>query len=143
MSGFEIVRSNRARRATEDATRENTGRLATFMEEFVSTGFGEFVVPDRVEFELAFTERPAVSYGYSMDGALLVPTRFPHCGGGVYEWDVSPSGLYLGAWLIVTVDTKSPQLYTDVVEDPGYTIVHDFTFTGYAIKNIPAHLLNR
>ena len=141
MSGFETFQSQRGREAAKATQGENLARLATVISTADSTGWGEFVVPERVDFGLAFIEMPAISHGVSLDGSKLVPTRFPHCDGGVYEWDISPKGLYRGAWVWITVETRGAQLATDVLDDPGYEIVHHFTFVGTAMKDIPAYLL--
>jgi hypothetical protein len=130
------------RRGQIDATRENTARLAISQCSFTSHGWGEFKVPEVAYFTSTFIERPSVSCGSSIDGDLLIPTRFPRVTAGVYRWLTDVKGFYTGAWVYFTIDTQSPYIATTVIADPGYDLIHDVTFIGVAIKALPAHLLD-
>jgi len=83
-----------------------------------------------------------VSYGMSIDGDALVPTRFPRVTAGVYRWLQDTKGFYTGCWVFFVVDTQSSFIATTVTSDPGYDLIHDLSFTGIAAKILPAHLLD-
>lgn len=130
------------RRAHLDAIRENTARLAIAQNSFTTHGWGEFKIPEAAYFTCTFVERPFVSVGSSIDGDLLIPTRFPRVTAGVYRWLRDVKGFYTGAWVYFVVDTQSSFIATTVTDDPGYDLIHDFQFTGIAAKILPAHLLD-
>lgn len=137
--GFQALEQ---RRGQLDAIRENTARLATAQMTFATHGWGEFKLPEVAYFGVTFIERPLVSYGVSVDGDALVPTRFPRVTAGVYKWLQDVKGFYTGAWVFFVVDTQSLFIPTTVTTDPGYDLIHDFQFTGIAAKILPAHLLD-
>lgn len=134
------------RRAWLDAQSENSSRPAVVSVTFDTVGTGEFSLGDSTRFGLAFTEEPGVGYscivlrvspGYDLppeglepdeDGAL-VDASFPRTSGGVFGWRRSKTGLYLGAWLYVTVDSATTR----------YDIRHSFVFTGVGVKRVPPH----
>lgn len=126
---------------------ENSARLAHSFGEVTTSGWGEFAPEDRIEFEAPFLHRPSVSYGASFyesgseDDPGLRDTRFPRCTGLVHDWDIDKNGLYRGCWVLVTVEDRSPFIEpTDPDPDPTYHILHDFTFLGTAMKDIPLAL---
>ena len=148
------------RRGQLEAIRENGSRYASAYVSYQTTGWGEFLSPDCQRFTTTFVKRPSVSHSLSLDGDTLVDGRFPRVTAGVHRWLQDDQGFYIGAWLFFVVETlglQSQSLYvlpTDsdgligtvnmpvpIPPDPKYTIVHDFTFTGVAMKAIPAHLL--
>jgi len=148
------------RRGMLEATRENSARYASAYVSFSTTGWGEFLAPDVQYFTTTFVKRPSVAHAISIDGDTLVDGRFPRVTAGVHKWLTNEQGFYTGAWLFFVVETvglQSQGLYvmpTDsdgligtvnmpvpIPPDPDYTIIHDFTFTGVAMKAIPAHLL--
>ena len=127
---------------------------------FTTTGWGEFEAPDAQYFTTTFVKRPSVAHSFSIDGDTLVDGRFPRVTAGVQKWLQDERGFYTGAWLFFVIETMGMQfqptyvLPTDsdgmvgtvsvpypIPADPNYTIIHDFTFTGIAMKAIPAHLL--
>jgi hypothetical protein len=114
---------------------ENGMRLA-FSWGFASTsGWGEFEIPDAVEFDCAFIDEPAVTYGYSLDGDKLVKKRFPRAWGGVSKWLQDERGFFVGAHVFVVVDTLSPAEIAGVPEaDPNYDLDHTWQFAGTGIK---------
>lgn len=118
---------------------ENSGRLAQAYATYESTGWGEIAFETCFDFELWFIEPPAVTYGFEMDGDTLVDTRFPRCSGGAYKYRRNRQDFYIGAYVFVTVDTKSPYITTTELE-PNYVISHWFTFTGLALKSIGTDL---
>ncbi len=124
---------------------ENSARLAHSFGKFNTTGWGEFLPEDKVDFAGLYLERPAVSYGASFadddEVEKLVTTRYPRCGGVVVRWDKTEKGLYKGAWVAIWVEDRSPFAeLTTPDTDMTYEIVHDFTFLGVATKPIPAAL---
>jgi hypothetical protein len=137
--GFQALEQ---RRGQLDAIRENSARLATAQLSFTTHGWGEFKLPEVAYFSATFIERPSVSYGMSIDGDALIPTRFPRVTAGVYRWLQDVKGFYIGAWVFFVVDTQSPFITTTVTSDPGYDLIHDLQFTGIAAKILPAHLLD-
>lgn len=124
---------------------ENSARLAHAFGQVVTTGWGEFVFEDTIKFDAPYLHKPSVSYGCSLfmqDAAAgLVTGRFPRAGGFVSDWDIDTKGFYRGAWVAVTVETRSPFIQTD---DPSleyeYILAHDFTFLGVAMKDLLGNL---
>lgn len=137
--GFQALEQ---RRGQLDQIRENTSRLATCQLSFHTHGWGEFKLPAVSYFTSTFIERPFVATAVSLDGDKLVDTRFPRVSAGVYRWLQDAKGYYTGAWVYFVVDTQSPFITTTVTGDPGYDLIHDFQFTGIAIKALPSHLLD-
>lgn len=137
--GFQSLQ---ARQAAVDAIRENTSRPALCQLSFKSHGWGEFKYPDAAYFTCTFLERPWVSTGVSIDGDTLVPTRFPRITAGVFKWIQDTRDFYIGAWVFFVVDTQSPYIATTDPQ-PGYDLIHDFTFSGKALKDLPEHLLDK
>lgn len=121
----------------KDQHRENSSRLAISNGFITATGSGEHQESAVIRFGCVFVERPAVAYGWSIDGDLLEENQFPRVSAGVYGWDRDQKGRYLGAFVMVTVDIP-----TGLVEDLSYDIDIDFTFSGIAIKDIPDYLLD-
>lgn len=131
-----------ARRQTIDAIRENSARLATVYQTFVSSGIGDVQPPDAIQFGTTFVDLPSVGYGNTVE-TLLVADRYPRATGGVTKWMRDSKGLYVGAWIYLAVDvpTGPAPIGGGVAPVPIYSITHHFTFTGVAMKNIPANLL--
>lgn len=118
---------------------ENKGRLAYAFGTVQTTGWGEFTFADRIDFQLAFIDRPAfMGCGSSFDPDSvddIRATRFPQSNGTVLRWDIDKHGLYRGCWVIVTVEDRSALMEpTDPDPDPNYVLIHDFTFLGTALK---------
>lgn len=139
---------------------ENSARYASAYVSFKTTGWGEFVSEECQRFTTTFTKRPSVSHSLSLDGDELVEGRFPRVTAGVHKWLQDGDGFYIGAWLFFVIETLGVQAQDTyvlpmseadrvglvvgnfpVVADPMYEIIHDFTFTGIAMKAIPAYLL--
>lgn len=155
--GFEALQQQRAQ-VYRDA--ENAARYASSFVSFKTHGWGEFLSPEAQYFTTTFVKRPSVAHSFSLDGDELVEGRFPRVTAGVHKWLQDEQGFYTGAWLFFVIETMGlefqrtlilPQSESDsvgvatvpypVVPDPMYDIEHDFTFTGIAMKAIPAHLL--
>lgn len=139
---------------------ENAARYASSFVSYKTTGWGQFLAPDAQYFTTTFVERPFVSHAFSLDGDDLVDGRYPRVTAGVHKWLIDGDGFYRGAWLFFVIETLGvqsqptyvlPQSESDTVglvsvpvpipADPNYEILHDFTFTGTAMKAIPAYLL--
>ena len=148
------------RRGQVEAIRENSARYASSYVSYQTTGWGEFLAPDCQRFTTTFVKRPSVAHACSIDGDTLVDGRFPRITAGVHKWLQNDQGFYIGAWLFFVVETFGLQSQPTFVmptdsdgavatvalpyptpADPNYSIIHDFTFTGVAMKAIPAHLL--
>jgi hypothetical protein len=130
------------RRGLVGAIAENSARLAQAYQIFDTTGWGELAFPEPFMFGLTFVEKPIVSYSYEVDDEVtpLVSTRFPRAQGGVYRFLRDPKNFYIGAYCFACVETQSV-LMSVTSDDPNYTLHHHFTFTGNALKDVPAYLL--
>ena len=149
-------------RRRADLTRhgENSARYASSFVSYKTTGWGEFLSEDAQYFTTTFTKRPSVSHSLSIDGDVLVEGRYPRVTAGVHKWLQDERGHYTGAWLFFVIETMGMQAQRTYVlptseservglvsvpvpipADPNYEIIHDFTFTGVAMKAIPAYLL--
>lgn len=119
------------REAWKSQIAENGARLAWAWGSANTTGQGQVVFEDIIEFGLAFTAKPHFSYGCEVlnrsdfvddsGNAQVVPTA----SGCVYEWRKDSRDLYTGAWVAV-----------NVVADGTIRIDHHFTFVGVAIKDL-------
>lgn len=135
---FEAL-ENRRQRIQQVA--ENSARLASSYATFTSTGWGEFRQTTVTRFNLTFITKPIIAYSYEIDGDALVDTRFPRSHGFVYKWQQDSRDYYTGCWVAFVVDTRNPYITTAEL-DPNYDLVHHFTFTGIALKDLPAYLLD-
>jgi hypothetical protein len=157
--GFGALERRRA-----DLTRhhENTARYASSYVSYKTTGWGEFLSDEAQYFTTTFTKRPSVAHSLSLDGDALVEGRYPRVTAGVHKWLQNEKGFYTGAWLFFVVETIGMQAQrtfvmpaseservgvvtvpwtTAIPADPNYEIIHDFTFTGVAMKAIPSYIL--
>ena len=141
-------------------TAENSARYASSFVTFTTTGWGEFQSPDPQLFTTTFIKPPSISHSFYIDGDDLVDGRFPRVSAGVHRWVQNERGFYTGAYLVFVVETMGIQeqrtyvLPTAVdgnvgvvnvpvpaVADPDYKLVHTFTFTGIAMKDLPSSAL--
>lgn len=141
-SYFSAQQSINARLREQQVHRENSSRFAHCLATAQTTGWGEFNLADAITFDAPFIKRPSFTSGASLldddEAAKLRDTRYPRVSAVVKSWDVNPKGLYLGAWVLVTVEDRSALVEPTVFDpDPNYTIVHDFVFLGVAIKMLP------
>jgi hypothetical protein len=141
-SPFEII-ARKDREMTRHA--ENSARLAQSFGVKLTEGWGEFVFDTAITFDAPFLRRPTVSYGWSLldedNAEQLRTSRFPRATGGVIRWDRSSLGFYTGAFVVITVEDRSPFIEpTDPDPNPVYKIVHDFGFLGTAMKDLPSML---
>lgn len=127
-------------RSRVEQSAENSARLAWSVARVTSTGWGEFVMPAVVEFEVTFLEQPVVSYGYALNNDVLVATRYPRSCGFVERWQTNAKGFYTGCWIGLVVETRTTNIDT-LAAEPNYTLDHHFTFTGVAYKDLPQTLL--
>lgn len=140
-SWLETWRGTEERRGLLAQNYENSTRLGWALGGATTTGWGEFEIPERVDFDMNFIQEPHMHYGYSVDSDTLVATRFPRSWGFVARWDINADGHYVGFWPGIVVDTQSYALPTAEPE-PGYTIKHYFTFIGTAMKDLPDIIAN-
>jgi hypothetical protein len=151
-----IVGAFEQHRGKVEQTRENTARLAQSFGSFETRGDGEFILSEAHLFGCTFTERPVVSYGYSLTEESEPPLfgRLPQCVGGVSLWITNPKGFYVGAYTFFVVNCQTVLTTTPPPEGedpppvppadqptPIYIIEHDMTFTGIALKDLPDYLL--
>jgi len=129
------LRGLQQQRAFVTQTRENSTRFAQTFGRFTTTGWGEVAFEDMFDFGLSFIEEPFVAYSSSIDSDALIDTRFPRATGGVYRWKQDKRGFYVGAWCYTTIETKSPNIATTEAE-PNYSLVHYYSFSGKAIKDL-------
>ena len=116
---------------------ENSARLAFAYGRAETTGWGELKISECLLFDCSFIKQPFVAYSFSLDGDTLVNTRYPICSGGVVKWRTNLRGMFIGAWVMVTVQDRNPYINPTTLVHPNYAISHDFTFSGIAMKDIP------
>lgn len=117
-------------RGQQDQTRENSARHCNSYSQLTSHGIGEILHETVIPFDCTFVELPRVAYGCSVDGDVLVDGSFPTSVGIVWKWQQDFHDFYLGAYV-----------YFVVTGPADIDLVHDFTFSGIAIKDLPEHLL--
>lgn len=109
--------------------KENSARLAFAWGSMASTGVGTAMQSDPIMFGLAYIEKPSVAYGVEYPDFDDDPDTggFPPYTsmGFVHEWLTDGSGLYVGAYVGVSIGG----IGTD------FSAVHHFTFCGISIKN--------
>lgn len=119
-----------------DAQRENTARQAKTTVTWTTTGVGAVKVEKVFAFPVTFLYEPIVSTGYALDeDDDLVDGSYPRAFAGVYDWKYDSRGYYTGAWVFFVVDTFGKQV--------NYKINHHLVFQGLALKDLPAHLLEK
>lgn len=126
-----LVRTLAGDRGRVEQTRENSARHAICYTQVATLGMGEVLVETVLPFDCTFVEQPRVAYGFSLDGDLLVDGNFPSSSGGVWKWQQDHREYYLGAYVYFVISGG----------DGNLDLIHDFTFTGIAIKDLPEHLL--
>lgn len=113
-----------------DQVRENSSRHAWSYATLKTSGTGEVLHTTVVPLDCTFIERPKVAHGWSMDGDILIPGLYPQVSAGVWKWQQDRREFYIGAYVVFTIDG-----------DQSYDILHDFTFCGIAMKDIPDYLV--
>lgn len=155
-----LVDALEAHRGKVEQTRENTARLAQAFASYETTGDGEIILNEPYLFGCTFIERPTTSYGFALNeaaNAAGIDVQFgklPQASGGVREWVKDGRGYYTGCYVFFSVRTQAITRTTPVDPDedpapvvdptaatPNYVIDHDFMFSGIAIKDVPAYLL--
>ena len=111
--------------------RSNSAKMAWHSAEVTSDGWGEIDIPDCIVFDSVFSERPTVSYGFSIDQDDLVDGQYPRSGGFVRDWKLDQNGFWRGAWVSLTVDMGFA-----APVGAGYSIVHSFVFSGIALSAV-------
>ncbi len=130
-----------ARHAARQRNAENAARHAFTFHRLESIGWGQIEFEDPLQFDLSFTRRPFMSYGYHVESDALIEYGYPHCAGLVTEWEQDAHGLYIGAWVAVSIQlgVANYPLSQEVAQEdwPAYVVEHDFTFQAVAIKDLP------
>lgn len=124
-----IIQGLEQRRGYIEQLRQNTSRLAQSFNFVETAGAGGQRLPAVVHFACTFIEKPVVATGFTVESDM--GADFPLVTAGVWRWQTDKRGYYIGCWVFVRVESA-----TDLV------IQHDFTFTGIAMKDLPAHLLD-
>jgi len=139
---------------------ENQARYASSFITFHTTGWGEFQSPDVQYFDTTFISIPSISHSFYVDGDDLVVGRFPRVTAGVHRWVQDERGHYIGAYVFFVVETTGLQMQSiyvlptaadgdvalvaakvPVPPDPDYDLIHSFTFTGIAMKQLSSRTL--
>lgn len=124
------------RSALKDAQWENTARQAKTSVTWTTTGMGNIKVDHYLDLGITFMYEPAVSSGYALDeDDDLVDGSYPKAFAGVYDWKRTTSGYYTGVWVFFVVEVTGKPV--------NYKIHHHFVFQGLAMKDLPAHLLEK
>lgn len=128
-----------AGRGWRQQVEDNSGKFAQAYGFFTSTGAGQVVMEDVIDFGAIFIEPPTVAHGYALTdvSVQLVDGSFPKAWGGIHEWVRDKDDFYIGAYAFLVVETISPYSYAT---DPGYELDHFFTFSGIALKKLPPEL---
>lgn len=124
------------RSALKDAQRENSARQAKTVVTWTTTGMGAIKVDHYLDLGITFLEEPIVSTGYALDqDDDLVEGSYPKAFAGVYDWKLDTRGYYTGVWVFFVVETTGKPV--------NYKLNHHFVFQGMALKDLPAHLLEK
>lgn len=139
----QLAARERDRRRNAVNAAANTGAFA----KFISVGQGPFEFEEMVDFAVAFSEEPFMSYGCGIDVDDLcdllgldpdddVPP-FPLCSGFVTNWTMDANNFYVGAHVGVRVHFPL-DLPTDtpVAADVAVQVTHYYRFEGMALKGI-------
>jgi hypothetical protein len=134
------------RRGEVERHKENTARLAQEFHKFDTAGQGSMEFADSAKFDITFVEEPYVTFASAIDldawAELLgiedpnVTPPMPVVSGFVTEWDQDHRDFYVGAWLGVSVYFPAVGTIT-VPAEAMPELVHHFTFTGIALKDVP------
>lgn len=147
--GVDPLAGFRERESWTRQVAENSARLAFASGPVITTGWGENLIEEMIDFGCTFIEQPTAHHGYALsddddDEETLVLGRFPRAHGFVRAWETfTDNGVkhYTGAWVAIIVDSIGPaQEIPFPFNDPGYTLEHSFIFSGIAIKDVPAFL---
>lgn len=126
-----VIEALERRRGYIEQLRQNTSRLAQSYNSVSTNGNGMLRLKTVVTFNCTFLEQPVVHYG-SVLQSDLIEDDYPKTHGTVYDWQTDEKGFFIGAWVYVVVEA-----------DQDYpAILHNFTFTGIAMKDLPDYLLD-
>ena len=114
-----------------DQVSENSARLARAAVSYLSSGSGEVALTTPVQFGVTFLEAPSVATGVVFETGAPVYGKFPNCCAGVWKWERSQAGYYVGAYLFFVVDSGGQ----------AYNLRHQLVFEGEAIKLLSAEAL--
>lgn len=151
MAGNDIFGPLEAHRQRIEQQRENAARLARAYVSTETTGWGEIIKSDVLEFGCTFLTEPTFTTGTVVRGDSSGPTgqlvtgRFPRVSTGVWRWQNDEKGYYTGAYVFFVVETIGFQVSTGVyptTSDPSYTLAHNMVFEAVAYKNFPLDALD-
>lgn len=135
----QLEQRERDRRRNRANAAANTGAFA----KFVSIGQGPFEFEEMIDFAVAFSEEPFMSYGSAIDVDDLrelldiddddeVPP-FPLCTGFVTNWTMDANDFYVGAHVGVRVHFPY-DIPVDTTVD--VEVVHYYRFEAMGLKGI-------
>jgi hypothetical protein len=151
MPGNEILGPLESRRQQIEQQRENAARLARAYVNTETTGWGEFIKPDVLEFGVTFLAEPTFTSGSILRGDSSGPTgqlvqgRYPRISVGVWRWQHDANGYWTGAYVFFVVETVGFQMtdgFMPAEDDPAYTIAHHMVFEAVAFKDFELGLLD-
>lgn len=118
------------RRQWIDQVGENSARLARVGLYVESTGAGEVLMTQPIEFGISFTEVPHFTSGYELKSGV-VAGKFPSASAFVYGWLFNADHtLCTGVYLGFVIDDAEGNL--------PHRIAHHLRFEAEAIKMMPA-----
>lgn len=98
-----VFRQLEARRVYADNKLDNAARDARLGLLYESRGFGERKLETPVPFGIAFTEEPIFTQGMFVADHTLIKGSFPLGIVGVWKWQLSSRGHWIGAYLFINV----------------------------------------
>ena len=125
-----LVEAMEGHRAHREQIRENSSRQAWSWGSVSTHGYGAIQHATVVPFNCTFIDMPKIATGFSMDGDTLIDGAFPTVTAGVWKWQQDYREFYVGAYVFFVI-----------TGDAGYDLIHDFTFSGIALKDLPDHLV--
>lgn len=137
MNQFALRGAELADRSQHDQIRENQARDAITIVRIETTGAGGTILPDAVNFDTAYVERPAVTCGCSILSADA-DSLPPLCSAGVYRWVTNERGFYTGAYVFVRVETPDALVieHTIVIAGPAYKVLGDRATMGLDLLDL-------
>lgn len=151
MPGNDVFGPLEQHRQRIEQQRENSARLARAYVSTETSGWGEIIKPDVLDFGCTFISEPTFTTGAILRGDSSGPTgqlasgRFPRISMGVWRWQHDAQNYYTGAYVFFVIETVGFQTSSGVLPvevDPGYRIGHHMVFEAVAYKNFPLDKLD-
>lgn len=98
-----VFRQLESRRVYADNKLDNAARDARLALLYETRGYGERKLTTPVSFGITFTEEPVFTHGMFVADHTLIPGRFPMGIVGVWDWQISNRGHWIGAYLFFNV----------------------------------------